>query len=538
LSKHPDKRFVEFILRGITSGFKVGYNVSEKKELKSSSYNMLSAMEHPQVVSDYISEEVRAGRVLLVGHKDDPLVKEIHLSPFGVIPKKSKPNKWRLIVDLSSPEGHSVNDGILKELASLSYISVDDVAAVISRLGRGSLVGKLDIKQAYRNVPVHPADRFYLGMEWEGCVYIVAALPFGLRSAPLLFTALADAVQWVVQQEGVRWILHYIDDFITVGAPGSAECSYNMSTMERVCHNLGLPVEEKKTEGPATCITFLGIELDTVAMEMRLPAAKLNQLKQTLRRWRGYTSIRKGPLESLIGFLSHACKVVRSGRTFLRRLISASAQVDRKEHFVRLTECVQADLEWWYTFGTAWNGISMMLTVNKTHPSCSLTTDASGSWGCGAFSDNKWFSMKWSLRAPQAHITVQELIPIVIAAALWGRRWSGQTVQVWCDNEAAVSIINTGTSMDLEALHLMRCLAFISAKFQFYLFATHVQGKRNVIADALSRNKMHLFRSLYPQAHMLPTEIPEALLDLLIIRKPDWRSPIWTTLWNSIFSME
>ena len=144
----------------------------------------------------------------------------------------------------------------------------------------------------------------------------------------------------------------------------------------------------------------------------------------------------------------------------------------------------------------------------------------------------------WSHRAPQAHITVQELIPIVIAAALWGRRWSGQTVQVWCDNEAAVSIINTGTSMDLEALHLMRCLAFISAKFQFYLFATHVQGKRNVIADALSRNKMHLFRSLYPQAHMLPTEIPEALLDLLIIRKPDWRSPIWTTLWNSIFSME
>jgi len=121
LSKHPDKRFVDFILRGITSGFKVGYNVFTKKELKSSSYNMPSAMEHPQVVSDYISKEVRASRVLLVGHKDDPLVKEIHLSPFGVIPKKSKPNKWRLIIDLSSPEGHSVNDGILKELASPSH---------------------------------------------------------------------------------------------------------------------------------------------------------------------------------------------------------------------------------------------------------------------------------------------------------------------------------------------------------------------------------------------------------------------------------
>ena len=95
-------------------------------------------------------------------------------------------------------------------------------------------------------------------MEWEGNVYIDASLPFGLQSAPLLFTALAlaDAVQWVIQQEGVRWILHYIDDFITIGAPGSVECSHNMAAMERLCCNLGLPIENKKTEGPATCLTF------------------------------------------------------------------------------------------------------------------------------------------------------------------------------------------------------------------------------------------------------------------------------------------
>ena len=60
--------------------------------------------------------------------------------------------------------------------------------------------------------------------EWSGKVIFIdidATIPFGLLSAPLLFKALTDNVQWVVQQEGLKWILHYIDDFITIGAPDS-----------------------------------------------------------------------------------------------------------------------------------------------------------------------------------------------------------------------------------------------------------------------------------------------------------------------------
>ena len=78
-----------------------------------------------------------------------------------------KPNKWRLIVDLSAPEGHSINDGISKELASLSYVSVDDVVACTLKEGKGALLAKMDVKQAYRNIPVHPSDRACLGMSWE-----------------------------------------------------------------------------------------------------------------------------------------------------------------------------------------------------------------------------------------------------------------------------------------------------------------------------------------------------------------------------------
>ena len=112
-----------------------------------------------------------------------------------------------MILDLSSPDGHSVNEGVRKDLATLSYISVDNVMAEILQRGWGTLLAKMDIKQAYRNVPVHPKDRHLLGMLWRGEVFVDMVLPFGLRSAPLLFTALADALQWVMERRaGATWV--------------------------------------------------------------------------------------------------------------------------------------------------------------------------------------------------------------------------------------------------------------------------------------------------------------------------------------------
>ena len=105
-------------------------------------------------------------------------------------------------MNLSAPEGHSVNDGISKELSSLAYISVDDIVDRVLAQGRGAMMAKMDIKQAYRNVLVHPQDRLLLGMSWEGQVLVDTALPFGLRSAPLIFTAVADALQWIMEEKG------------------------------------------------------------------------------------------------------------------------------------------------------------------------------------------------------------------------------------------------------------------------------------------------------------------------------------------------
>jgi len=119
-----------------------------------------------------------------------------------------------------------------------------------------------------------------------------------------------------------------------------------------------------------------------------------------------------------------------------------------------------------------------------------LVSDASGGWGCGAFFQDSWFQLEWAGNLEGSHITIKELVPITIAAAVWGPKWLGQNIEVKCDNAAVVAIINLGSCKDPEVMHLMRCLMFFMAKFQFSMYATHIAGSENSLADALSRDRL------------------------------------------------
>ena len=139
----------------------MGFNYSQA--LKQKSRNLLSTSDHPAVVDAYIDKELSLDHLMCI---DNPsTLPWFHSSPIGIIPKKHKPGKWTLIVDLSAPEGHSVNDGIEKALCSLSYISIDSIANTVLQLGPSTLLGKMDVKEAFRIVPIHPSDRFLLAIQ-------------------------------------------------------------------------------------------------------------------------------------------------------------------------------------------------------------------------------------------------------------------------------------------------------------------------------------------------------------------------------------
>ena len=115
-------------------------------------------------------------------------------------------------------------------------------------------------------------------MKWNGLVYIDGMLPFGLRSAPKIFNALADALEWCVSQEGVKYIYHYLDDFAVIGPPDSGICQNSLDILSRVCAEVGVPLAPEKQDGPSTLIVFLGILIDTIKQELRLPEDKLKRL--------------------------------------------------------------------------------------------------------------------------------------------------------------------------------------------------------------------------------------------------------------------
>ena len=530
LLHHPDRRFANYIVQGIKEGFCIGFNYNKLRLTKPSTHN-ISAYEHPEVVSEYLEEECLQG--CIAGPFQTPPCPHTQLSSFGVIPKHHQKDKWRLILDLSSPELHSINDGIDSNLCSLTYVSTDDIARVIAHLGPGTLIAKTNVKHAYRQIPVHPEDRPLLGMRWKGNYYLDTVLPFGLRSALLICTAIADAVEWVVRVRGADRILHYIDDFIVLGPAGSTACQQWLLTLIQSCANLGLLMAQEKTEGPATCLTVLGIEFDTLAMEVRLPGDKLQRLVSLLAHWRGRTTGVRRDLESLTGMLQHASKVVWPGHTFLRRLYNllASTQHFKPRYRIRLNQECQADIKWWFQFIRLWNGTSLLRPLHLANPDTHFWSDASGRWGCGAHWQGLWFQVPWgTLPILSECIVAKELFPVLVACMVW---WKWCAVMCHSDNLAALNIVNQQSAKDPLMCHLLKCLFFVCACFEFDLGAHHTPGAINGAADALSCDRLHLFFPQMPTASPTPTPIPLTLIEGLSQACPDWKATHWITWFSS-----
>lgn len=485
---------------------------------------MSSALAHPSVVDDYLQVELNHSRI--AGPFPRSQCQSVHISRFGVIPKGHQSNKWRLIVDLSHPSGHSVNDQIPKSLCSLQYITVDNAIQMILKYGPQTLLSKVDIKSAFRLIPVHPADRHLLGMLWRNQIYIDGCLPFGLRSAPKLFNILADLVSWIAAQQGVSTILHYLDDFLLLGSPHSPECQQNLDTFIHLCSHLGIPLASEKIEGPSTSLPFLGINIDTSQMEIQLPEEKLARIQELLVQWLGKKKATKRKILSLLGHLQHASKVVRCGRTFTARMYATAAKLKKLHYYTRLNRQFRSDLVWWHTFICHWNGLSILRDPSSPPPNAAVTiqTDASGSWGCGAVYNHRWLQQKWSEEWVDQDIMAKELVPVVLMVAVWGPQLAKQSVLLQCDNLSLVTSINKGASKQTLVMHLLRTLWFFTAYYDIALTATHIPGITNTAADQLSRNQLYLFHLTNPRTPRLPTPIPASLQQIVSPSGPDWAS--------------
>ena len=259
-----------FFISGFRHGFYLGYQDPRQSCFVK---NSDSTKGNWEVVNTKLKQEMKMGRI--AGPFNMPPFEKFRVSPLAVIPKSTQ-GEYRLIHNLSAPLGNSVNSFIPPELTSVKYQKLEDAINIIKQLGKGTLMSKLDIKDAFRLIPINPKDYELLGIHWDSKFYFDKTLPMGCSTSCAIFEAFSSAIHWSLPQKiKDGHIFHIIDDFHMLGETGSNDCKNALQSLVDLCSKLGVPIQEEKTVHPTTCIVFMGITLYSELMEARLPHEKI-----------------------------------------------------------------------------------------------------------------------------------------------------------------------------------------------------------------------------------------------------------------------
>ena len=502
-----DKSLSAQILQGFRDGFHLGY-IGEHSNIFSS--NLKSAKEAPEIVSQKLQAEIEAGRI--AGPFEKPPFPNFRTNPLGLVPKKNG-SGFRLIHHLSHPSGNSVNDFIPKESCSVQYATIQDAIHIIMEMSGPVFLAKSDLAHAFRNLPMHVSNYPLLGMEWQGSYYYDKCLPMGGASSCALFESVSTALEWIARKHCPKvQVLHVLDDFIFI-ASSEELCRQGLHTFIDICDKIGMPIAVEKTVGPSQILQFLGITLDTIKKEARLPPDKVHVCKQEIKTLLGSKRVKLRSLQSVLGRLNFTLSVVIPGRAFLRRLYNLTMGIKKPYHYVRLTATAKADLRLWLSFLENFNGRSFFHSKTLLS-SCKLRlqTDSSGSQGYGSVFGNSWFWGLWPERWKTLNIAVLEFYPIVAALKVWGKAIANKNVLFVTDNLALVSVINKQTTKDKHILYFLRILVLECLKLNVCFSAVHVSSKQNAACDHLSRAQLGCFFQVHPTANRNPAKVPEAFL--------------------------
>ena len=348
----PDE--AQTILNGFYNGFPLNY---VGPRMPSESKNLKSARMQPEITQQKIDKEVSEGRV--AGPFSYPPLPNLRISPLGLVEKK-QPGEYRLIHHLSYPKNQSVNDFIDPKLCYVKYTSFDQAVEMIQELGQGCMLGKSDLKNAFRLLPVSANNFDQLGFRFNDKYYFDKALPFGCSISCATFEKFATFLESaVLRRSPVGRLLHYLDDFLFGGRKHTRDCKTVMDHFHICMSELGVPVAGEKTEGPKTVLVFLGLELDSDEMVVRVPMDKVLEIMQKIEAVLSKRKVTLRTMQSLIGVLQFACRAIIPGRPFCRRLINATCGILHPCHYIRVKQNNKKDLKMWLSFFKQFNGISV-----------------------------------------------------------------------------------------------------------------------------------------------------------------------------------
>ena len=443
---------------------------------------------------------------------------KLYIAPMFVVPK---PNKtWRTILHLSwkpHPNMFSVNDLLCEHMKTVQYVRFKEVVNLINNAGKGAYIFLIDAQDAYYRVPIQRSDWQYMGIKWNAKYWVFRSLQMGMSSSPKIYTAFADAVEYIFVQRnrdlafinGLQQIRHYIDDFFGAFKTKAAATAMYKSLFKTM-EDLGIATRWEKCTDPHTRAKVLGWIYDTILRMVGVPDEKrLKLIEMITRLLKTHRSDRKS-LQQLIGRLQNFSCVIFPGKAFVRRLEAVLHLVALKYNEpTTLSNFVLEDLKWWLNVLNhpewCWTSFDLLLK----HPSdgdIQIYTDASSKIGGGGiiiWPDNtvETIQVRWKdtiyhkvKQTREIDIELLELLMSVLAVKLVASRATNRSISLYNDNPGAASAIRTKAPglhrMDLQ--YLIRDLATTAIQHKLYFWGLHCTVKESpdmVIADGLSRFK-------------------------------------------------
>ena len=509
---YPDKVTLAKVVKDLKEGADIGCRGSFRDPTRAT--NAPSAYTDGRKVTDAICSWIHSG--FCYGPVDMNLVPKT--AKFSGIMTRPKPNgSARIILNLSAPKNHSVNEGI--EAADFPAVmsSTTKWLIALNKAGKGCLMVKHDWAEAYKHIAVRLEDTDLQYFSWLGKAFKELCLIFGGVSSAGIFDRLAKIVHYIVKVRAAMpddQSCQHLDDCVAAGAPDRPEIFAFDEEFFKVAAQVGVKLaprdDPEKSFGPSTAGIVLGVHYDTVSWTWAIPAEKLLRLLHLLRLVLDADEVIQEVLWTLNGKILHVKPLVAMGRFNIVHLIKANSISDDRNAVIPVTDDIKKECWFWFTMLRVCSGWSAIPNPLEGLPAWALEvhTDAAGgsrsnsSLGAGIVCDGWWTVLPWARAIHLGHKTPDgkrldramsalELVGPLVFLAANPNACRGAAVRVWVDNAGSVFIWKKGysTSCTLSTT-LVKAIATVATglgcRFEIEKIARCSEPLAHM-ADALSK---------------------------------------------------
>ena len=525
--------------RDLENGGDIGCRGTARDPTHSS--NAASAHDRGAEVTDAIASWVVQGFVAGPFKKENrPATAKIN----GVMCRIKPNGTARVILNLSAPKGHSVNDGINSDDFPTSMSSTSKWLEVLDRAGRHCTMAKIDWAAAYKHVAVRPEDIPLQYFSWLGRDFVELMLVFGGASSAGLYDRLAKtALDLIIRLSKFppNMVIQYLDDVCGAAPQHCTSLARFEKSYKAFAADVGIELAPDTDPDKAfSCSTrgvVLGVQYDTVEWTWSIPQEKLARVLQQLRSAVDADTLAQHEIWSLVGRVLHYAPLVPAGRFNIAHLIAANAASKERNNRVTMTADIKRQAYFWWVMLKSTAGYTT-ISAPVRFPAWTLDyyTDASGGsalspgHGTGGIGGKFWFLVPWGqkINSGAKHtdgrrlcrkMSALELVGPLICVSADQENCRGKPVRIWVDNAGSVAIWKKGYSTRCGL-----CTALVKA---INTVATHAgcpvsiekitrcSNTGSELADELSKGRYDAFKRKLPpswETNLSPAWIPTSIL--------------------------